>query len=89
VCGTAQFLPAADHIVILDGCGVRAQGSWKEIQSIASSSISKFTFQQRAARDAETVPTASSSKLTAQLQARQEAQVDLARRTGDLGLYGR
>ena len=78
---TAQFFPVADQIVILeDGGVIKAQGTWEAIKHHASSSISKFRLQEhQAGHDRGSAKPSS--------QSRQEAQADLARKTGDFGLY--
>ncbi|KAK4233232.1 P-loop containing nucleoside triphosphate hydrolase protein [Achaetomium macrosporum] len=85
VTNSTQFFSAADNIVILEGGGVKAQGSWEAIKHKASSSISKFSFQQHTDHVIGPTPHSMSAKLNSQV--RQEAEADLARKTGDLGLY--
>ncbi|KAK4248096.1 P-loop containing nucleoside triphosphate hydrolase protein [Corynascus novoguineensis] len=87
VTNSPQFLPIADQILILDDGGVKAKGNWEAIRHKTSSSISKFRFQQQSHSGPNPPKTTSSTKLSDQLQAMREAEADLARRTGDLGLY--
>ncbi|KAL2127939.1 hypothetical protein VTI74DRAFT_9944 [Chaetomium olivicolor] len=87
VTNSTQFFPTADHIVILEGGGVRTQGNWEAIRHKASSSISKFSLQRQTDPVIGPTSPSTSAKLNAQLRARQEAQADLARKTGNLGLY--
>ncbi|KAK3903084.1 ABC transporter type 1, transmembrane domain-containing protein [Staphylotrichum tortipilum] len=87
VTNCTQFFPAADQIVILEGGGVKAHGNWEAIKHHASSSISKFSLQEHQADHIDDPAKASSPATSRQLQATQEARVDLARNTGDLGLY--
>lgn len=84
---SAQFYSAADSVVILEGGGVKAQGNWEAVKNKVSSSISKFSLQHQTDRAFGTTPSRNPGRLNAQLQVRQEAQADLARKTGDLGLY--
>ncbi|AEO64833.1 uncharacterized protein THITE_2142635 [Thermothielavioides terrestris NRRL 8126] len=87
VTNSTQFFPAADLNIILDGGGIKAQGSWEAIKHQASSSISKFSLQRPTDDVVSPASPPTFAKLNAQLQIKQEAQADLARRTGDMGLY--
>ncbi len=80
----AQYFQAADRIVILGDHGVKEQGTWQEIQ-VKSASITKFIPNTVAKSDATLL--ANFDKLRAQFRARDEAEVDLSRKTGDLSLY--
>ncbi|KAL2198120.1 hypothetical protein P885DRAFT_68308 [Corynascus similis CBS 632.67] len=84
---TRNFLPIADQVLILDDGGVKAKGSWEAIKHKISTSISKFRFEQRSSNRPNHPKTTRSTKLSDQLQDMREAEVDLARRTADLGLY--
>ncbi len=83
----AQFFPAADSVVIIEGGKIRAQGGWEAIKHKASLSISKFNLQHQLGGVVFLTPPPISGRLNAQLRARQEAETDLARKTGDLQLY--
>ena len=80
----AQFFPAADCVVMLENGKIKAQGSWEAIKHKASSSISKFSIQHQLNRG---VLPPTCGRLNAQLQAKEEAQAELARKSGDLELY--
>ena len=80
----AQFFPAADCVVILEDGKIKAQGSWEAIKHKASSSIPKFSIQHQLNRGA---PPPTSGGLNAQLQAKEEAQAELTKKSGDLELY--
>ena len=85
--GTAQFFPVADHVIILESGGIKVQGNWTSIQHYASSSISKFSLQHQTDRVVRHIQPSASARLSTQIQAAQQAQADLARKTGDLRLY--
>ncbi|KAK3301707.1 P-loop containing nucleoside triphosphate hydrolase protein [Chaetomium strumarium] len=87
VTNSAQFFPTADRIVILSGGSITTQGPWEAIRHKAHSSISKFNVQHQTDRVVDPASLSNSSKLNAQPQIREEAQADLARKTGDLRLY--
>lgn len=81
----AQYFQDADHIVVLGDRGIKEQGAWQDIK-IKAASIAKFSSNRQSNND----PMLSSGfdKLSAQVRAKDEAAADLARRTGDLALYG-
>lgn len=80
----AQFFPAADCVVVLEGGKIKAHGSWKAIKHDASASIPKFGLQHQLSRR---VPPSTSERVNGQLQAKKEAQYHLTKKLGDLGLY--
>ena len=82
----AQFFSSADHIVILGDGTVKEQGQWDDIREKAAA-IEKFIPSSGAGASATSTPSAT-TKLTPQLRARDEAEADLARKTGDIALYG-
>jgi hypothetical protein len=73
--------------MILETGAVKAQGNWEAIKHSVTPSISKFRFQQQRDHDATLAPNPALVKLDSQVRAKEEAQADLARQTGDLGLY--
>ncbi|TVY42741.1 ABC transporter [Lachnellula subtilissima] len=81
----AQYFQAADHIVVLEDHGIKEQGNWQTIEGKASS-IAKFTSSSQSKYDLS--QSANFDKLSAQTRAKDEAEVDLARQTGDSALYG-
>lgn len=90
VASSAQHFPAADHIVLLGLLGhsqVLEQGPWESLRTKATE-VSKFVPDYIGKRMQEETPSADLSKLQAQLRAKDEAEVDLARKTGDVALYG-
>ena len=71
--------------MVLGDHGIKEQGTWQTIK-VKAGSIEKLTLESQ-----ETNNIALSAKfdnLRAQLQAKDEAEVDLSRQTGDLSLYG-
>ena len=81
----AQYFQSADHVVVLGNRGIVDQGNWQSIK-IKAASIAKFDSGHRA-RD-NTLVSASFEKLGAQIRAKDEAEMDLARQSGDSALYG-
>jgi hypothetical protein len=75
----------ADHIVILGDHGIKEQGLWTNIRSKAES-IDKFNLNPHV--NGDVVLSANFDRLRAQVRAKDEAEVDLSRQTGDLRLYG-
>jgi ATP-binding cassette subfamily C (CFTR/MRP) protein 1 len=70
--------------VVLGDQVVKEQGAWQEIQ-VKTASVAKFALGPR---DKNAVLSANFDQLRAQFRATDEAEVDLARQTGDLALYG-
>ncbi|KAK1755647.1 ABC transporter FUM19 [Echria macrotheca] len=85
VTNSTQFFSSANHIVILGAGGVKEQGPWEAIVE-KSAAILKFIPSSHHDVKTGTSP-ADLAKLSAQLRARDEAAVDLARKTGDIYLY--
>ncbi|KAF8851871.1 putative ABC transporter [Acephala macrosclerotiorum] len=85
VANSAHYFQAADQILIVGDGGIQEQGSWQDIKA-KSNSIMKFVPKSRDASDGTLV--AGFDKLNAQMRARDEAEVDLSRQTGDFALYG-
>lgn len=71
--------------MVLGDHGIKEQGTWQEIKEKAAS-IAKFNHDPQTKSDV--VLTANFDKLKAQVRAKDEAEVDLSRQTGDLALYG-
>ncbi|KAK0641279.1 ABC transporter type 1, transmembrane domain-containing protein [Cercophora newfieldiana] len=84
VSNSTQFFAAADYIIVLGDGGIKEQGTWDEIRE-KTAAIAKFIPSSSGQRENGV---AQNSKLTGQLRARDEAEVDLARKTGDMALYG-
>ena len=80
----AQHFQIADRIVVLGDNGIKEQGTWQEIKARAAT-IAKFTIGTQEKNDA--ILSADMNKLNAQVQARNEAEADLSRQTGDISLY--
>lgn len=72
--------------MVLDGGQVKAQGAWQIIQHKVSSSISKFSLHHDNDRGGDN-PSSTPGKADIQVRVKQDAQADLTRKTGDLGLY--
>ncbi|KAK0708156.1 putative ABC transporter [Lasiosphaeris hirsuta] len=86
VTNSTQFFPAADHIVILGNQGVQEQGPWETIKA-KTGAIAKFIPRNRPEGNSSLAPASTSTKLSAQLRAKDEAEADLSRKTGDFALY--
>lgn len=83
-CGIAQYFQSADHVVVLGNNGIIDQGNWQSIK-IKSGSIEKFSSGKHAKDNA--AASATFDKLSAQFRAKDEAGIDLTRRSGDFALY--
>ncbi len=81
----AQYFQAADQIFILGDNGIKEQGTWDTIKDKAAS-ITKFNLEPRNKRN--NILSANFDKISAQVLAKDEAEVDLSRQTGDFALYG-
>ncbi|KAB8305120.1 hypothetical protein EYC80_004415 [Monilinia laxa] len=73
------------HVVVLGDNGIIDQGNWQSIK-IKVGSIAKFSSGSYA-KDNATV-SAAFAELSAQVRAKGEAEIDLARQSGDSALYG-
>ena len=80
-----QLFELADNVVLLGDRGIKQQGSWETIKDELQS-VEKFTKSSTSGQKdvAEGVATLD-SKLA---HARDQAQADLTRKTGDIALYG-
>ncbi|KAK9424055.1 putative ABC transporter [Seiridium unicorne] len=85
VSNSTQYFPAADHIVILGDRGIIDQGSWQDIK-VKATSIAKFSSSHGIKENA--ILSTNFEKLSAQLRAKDETEIELARQTGDIALYG-
>jgi ABC-type Fe3+/spermidine/putrescine transport system ATPase subunit len=83
----AQFFSDADHIVVLGDGEVKEQGPWDKIKG-KTAAIAKFIPSGDHFEGFTTAEGVANSKLTAQLRAKDDAEIDLARKTGDIALYG-
>lgn len=82
----AQYFQTADHIIVLGNHGIRDQGTGQEIKTKASS-IAKFSSELQSR--SELVLSSNFDQLNVQVQAKEQAEVDLSRQTGDFSLYGK
>ncbi|KAI1820889.1 putative ABC transporter [Xylaria intraflava] len=85
VSNSSQYFQFANNVVVLGDHGIIDQGSWQDIK-VKAASIEKFSSSRHV--KANTVLSANFDHLSAQIRARNETKVDLARQTGDPGLYG-
>ncbi|PQE27279.1 ABC transporter protein [Rutstroemia sp. NJR-2017a WRK4] len=85
VSNSSQYFESVDHVVVLGNHGVVDQGHWKDI-TVKSAAIAKFSSGNPSNTTAAV--SASFDKLTAQVRAKDEAELDLARQSGDSALYG-
>ena len=85
--GEAQYLPLADHILILSDSKIRLQGSWDELQ-LNVKQIDKFMLDEPDCRDVSQVAEGQGGA-NAQKESRVDAARDLTRQSGDLRLYGK
>ncbi|KAI0127391.1 putative ABC transporter [Xylariales sp. AK1849] len=85
VSNSAQYFPAADHIVVLGDRGIIDQGKWQDL-NIKATSIAKFSSSHTGKENV--ILSANYDKLSVQLRAKDETELDLARQTGDVALYG-
>jgi ATP-binding cassette subfamily C (CFTR/MRP) protein 1 len=81
----AQYFQAADHIVVLGDNGIIDQGNWQDIETKAAS-IKKFSSSHYIKDNA--ILSTNFDQLGAQFRAKDEAEMDLSRQTGDSALYG-
>lgn len=84
---TAQYYPLANEIVILGEGTIKLKGTWRELQA-RGTTIAKFMPKSRTVHEDDAAPSKEFAKLSSQLRAKDEAEMDLARKTGDLSLYG-
>ncbi|EED19895.1 multidrug resistance protein, putative [Talaromyces stipitatus ATCC 10500] len=84
VSNSTHYFHAADHIVVLKDREILDQGNWQNIQYKATSKA-KFSSSSRG-KDS-IILLANTEKLNSQLRSKYEAEIDLARRTGDPALY--
>ncbi|KAM0312609.1 hypothetical protein ACHAO8_006140 [Botrytis cinerea] len=78
------YFQSADHVVVLGDHGIIDQGDWQSIK-IKAGSIAKFSSGNNIKDNAAVV--AAFAKLSAQVRAKDEAEIDLARQSGDSALY--
>ncbi|KAF7874446.1 uncharacterized protein EAF02_008423 [Botrytis sinoallii] len=81
----AQYFQSADHVVVLGYHGITDQGSSQSIK-IKAGSIAKFSSGNHVKDNAAVA--AAFARLSTQVRAKDEAKIDLARRSGDAALYG-
>ncbi|KAJ8063871.1 hypothetical protein OCU04_007725 [Sclerotinia nivalis] len=85
VSNSSQYFQSADHIVVLGDHGIIDQGNWQTIK-VKTGSITKFSSGNRT--NDNLAVSAAFDKLSAQVRAKDEAEIDLARQSGDSALYG-
>ncbi|KAM3089362.1 hypothetical protein ACMFMG_000965 [Clarireedia jacksonii] len=85
VSNSSQYFHSADHVVVLGEHGIVDQGHWKDIK-LKARAIAKFSSGNHPNNNAAV--SASFDKLSAQVRAKDEAELDLARQSGDSTLYG-
>ncbi|THV47959.1 hypothetical protein BGAL_0277g00120 [Botrytis galanthina] len=85
VSNSTQYFERADHIIVLGDHGIIDQGNWQSIK-IKAGSIAKFSSGNHIKDNAAVA--AAFAKLSAQVRAKDEAEIDLARQSGDSALYG-
>ncbi|TGO29604.1 hypothetical protein BPAE_0013g00560 [Botrytis paeoniae] len=84
VSNSTQYFQSADHVVVLGDHGIIDQGNWQSIK-IKAGSIAKFSSGNHVKDNAAVA--AAFAKLSAQVRAKDEAEIDLARQSGDSALY--
>ncbi|KAI0129811.1 putative ABC transporter [Xylariales sp. AK1849] len=85
VSNSSQYFQAADHIVVLDNRSIIDQGNWQSLSRKAIS-VAKFSPGHQVKDNA--LLAANFDRLGAQVRAKDESEMDLARRSGDPALYG-
>ena len=81
-----QCFESADGGIVLGDYGIIDQGNWQSIK-IEAGSIAKFSSGNHIKDN--TAVAAAFAKLSAQVRAKDEAEIDLARQSGDSALYGK
>ncbi|KAI1763558.1 putative ABC transporter [Hypoxylon sp. FL1150] len=87
VSNSAQYYHLADQVVILSDGTVKEKGTWQELQA-KGGAIDKFVQKHPTSEESDASSSQEFVKLRSQLRAKDEAEMDLARQTGDLSLYG-
>ncbi|OIW22995.1 putative ABC transporter [Coniochaeta ligniaria NRRL 30616] len=87
VTSSDKHFSASDHVVLIGQCSVIEQGPWQSLQAM-SAAMSKFIPAGGIGNRDDTPQSVDRNKLQAQVCAKEEAEVDLARKTGDFALYG-
>lgn len=87
VTNSTRHFPAADRVVLLGDGGVREQGTWESLQAKLAA-IEKFIPSAPGKDESKSNEADLTRRLEAQLRVRDEAATDLARKTGDVALYG-
>ncbi|KAL2070754.1 hypothetical protein VTL71DRAFT_13780 [Oculimacula yallundae] len=85
VSNSSQYFESADHVVVLGDNRIIDQGNWQNIKSKAKK-IPKLSTRNHAEDGA--VLAENYERLGAQVRAKDEAEMDLSRKTGDSTLYG-
>ncbi|KAI5920739.1 putative ABC transporter [Camillea tinctor] len=84
---SAQYYHLADQIVVLGDRTVKDMGTWQELQDHGVN-IPKIIEKIHMSQESGAGPSKQFAKARSQLQAKDEAEEDLVRQTGDLALYG-
>lgn len=88
VTNSTRHFASADRVVLLGDGGVREQGTWDSLQAKLAA-IEKFIPPASGKDESKSAPEIDlTRRLEAQLRVRDEAETDLARKTGDVALYG-
>ncbi|KAB5582239.1 putative ABC transporter [Coniochaeta sp. 2T2.1] len=86
VSSSTHHFPSADNIVLVGNGRMIEQGTWQTLQA-KSAAISKFIPNASSELKNDGPVSSTNNKLQAQLRAKDEAETDLARQTGDFALY--
>ncbi|KAI1297079.1 putative ABC transporter [Xylaria venustula] len=84
---SAQYYHIADQVVVLGDRTVKERGTWEELQHHGIA-LPKIIAKIHTPHETDAATSKQFAKLSSQLQAKQEAEEDLVRQTGDLALYG-
>ncbi|CZS88754.1 related to multidrug resistance protein [Rhynchosporium graminicola] len=84
VSNSSQYFQIAEHVVVLGDNKIMIQGDWQTMKTNAKA-IAKFSSPKH--DDEEHVLSQNYDRLRAQTTARDEAEIDLSRQTGDSSLY--
>ncbi|KAI8633828.1 putative ABC transporter [Xylariaceae sp. FL1651] len=86
VSNSSQYFHLADQIVIMSEGGIHKEGCWEDLQG-EFTAIAKFTIDGQSRSETSTILSSDLSRLNAQLRAKDGAELDLPRCTGDFSLY--
>ncbi|KAB5513252.1 ABC transporter-like protein [Coniochaeta sp. 2T2.1] len=86
VTSSTHHFPSADNIVLVGNGRVIEQGTWQTLQA-KSAAMSKFIPNASSELKNDGPVSSTNNKLQARIRAKDEAETDLARQTGDFALY--